>query len=214
MTATIDDVLVGSLGDANVGLAAGVGSLNPLAAQLDAMIAFGVGPLQSDLSASLDASLALTANLALSVADPTANIRAALAAIVELSATLTASLALPPTVLNLSAEIGASAALSAALTAKLGTISLLLEAALAVKIPATRLAADLSAAISAGDVVLLSFDGFSDPTDLQTIGGLIDTKFSSGIGSGAIGPGDLAAGIIMVATEPSVYASLQTIIAT
>lgn len=214
MTATIDDVLVGSLGDANVGLAAGVGSLNPLAAQLDAMIAFGVGPLQSDLSASLDASLALTANLALSVSDPTANIRAALAAIVELSATLTASLSLPPTVLNLSAEIGASAALSAALTAKLGTISLLLEAALAVKIPATRLAADLSAAISAGDVVLLSFDGFSDPTDLQTIGGLIDTKFSSGIGSGAIGPGDTAAGIIMVATTPSVYASLQTIIAT
>ena len=214
MTATLDEVLVGTLGEANIGLSAGVAALNPLAAQLDAMIAFGLGPLQSDLSASLDASLSLQATLALTLADPTANIRAALQAIIELTGTLTAALSLPPTVLNVSAELGASAAISAALTAKLGAISLLLDAAVSVKIPAVRLAADLAAAISAGSIVLLSFDGFSDPTDLQTIGGLVDSSFSSGIGSGLIAPSDNVAGIIMVAENPSVFASLGLIIQT
>lgn len=214
MAATIDDVLVGTLGEANIGLAAGVAALNPLAAQLDAMIAFGLGPLQADLSASLDAALGVQATLALTVSDPTAAIRAALQAIIELSATLTAALSLPPLVLDLSAELGASVALSAALTAKLGAISLLLEAAVSVKIPAVRLAANLAAAISAGDVVLLSFDGLSDPTNLQDIGSLISTKFSGGIGSGAIGPTENVAGIIMVVSSPSVFASLGAIIQT
>jgi hypothetical protein len=214
VTATLDEVLVGTLGEANIGLAAGVGALNPLAGQLDAMIAFGVGPLQSDLSASLDASLSLQATLALTLADPTANIRAALQAIIELTGTLTAALSLPPTVLDVSAELGASAAISAALTAKLGAISLLLDAAVSVKIPAVRLAADLAAAISAGSVVLMSFDGFSDPTDLQTIGGLVDSAFSSGIGGGLIAPTDNVAGIIMVAESPSVFASMGLIIQT
>jgi hypothetical protein len=214
MTATLDEVLVGTLGEANIGLAAGVASLNPLAAQLDAMIAFGLGPLQSDISASLDASLSLQATLALTLSDPTANIRAALQALIELTGTLTAALSLPPTVLDVSAELGASAAISAALTAKLGAISLLLDAAVSVKIPAVRLAADLAAAISAGSIVLLSFDGFSDPTDLQTIGGLIDSKFSTGIGGGLIGPTDSVAGIIMVAESPSVFASMGAIIQT
>lgn len=214
MTATINEVLVGTLGQANLGLAASVAALNPLAAQLDAMLAFGLGPLQSDLSASLDASIALQATLALSLADPTANIRAALSAVIELTATLSAALSLPPVILDVSAELGASAAISAALTAKLGAISLLLDAAVSVKIPAVRLAADLAAAISAGSIVLLSFDGFSDPTDLQTIGGLINTSFSSGIGSGLIAPTDNVAGIIMVAENASVFSSLGLIIQT
>lgn len=214
MTASIDEVLVGTLGDANIGLAAGVAALNPLSAQLDSVIAFGLGPLQSDLSSSLDASLGLQATLALTVSDPTENIRNALQAIVELIGTLTAALSLPPTVLDVSAELGASAAISAALAAKLGAVSTIIDAAISVKIPAVRLAADLTAAINAGSVALLSFDGFSDPTDLQTIGGLIDSKFSSGIGSGLIGPTDLAAGIILVAESPSVFASLGAIIQT
>lgn len=214
MTASIDDVLVGTLGDANIGLFAGVAALNPLAAQLDAAIAFALGPLQADLSASLDASIALQATLALTISDPTANIRAALQALVELSATLTAALSLPPIVLDVSAELGASAALAAALSLKLGLINALLDAMIAIKIPAVRLAADLSAALSAGDVVLLSFDGLSDPTNLQTIGNLIQSKFGAGIGSGAIGPTENVAGIIMVVTSPSVYASLGAIIQT
>ena len=214
MTATIDDVLVGTLGEANIGLAAGVGVLNPLAAQLDASIAFALGPLQADLSASLDAAIGLQATLALTATDPTALIRSALQAIIELQATLSAALSLPPVVLELSAELGASAALSAALSAKLGAITAILEAAVSIKIPAVRLAAELAAALNAGDVVLLSFDGLSDPTNLQTIGNLVSSKFSAGIGSGAIGPTENVAGIIMVVTSPSVFASLGAIIQT
>lgn len=214
MVASIDEILVGTLGEANIGLAAGVAALNPLSAQLDSVIAFGLGPLQSDLSSSLDASLGLQATLALAVSDPTQNIRNALAAIIELIGILTSALSLPPIVLDVSAELGASAAISAALAAKLGAVSAVIDAAVAVKVPAVRLAADLSAAISAGSVALLSFDGFSDPTDLQTIGGQINSKFSSGIGGGLIGPTDLAAGIILVAESPSVFASLGAIIQT
>jgi len=221
VTASIDEVLVGTLGEANIGLAAGLGLINPLAAQLDAFIAFGIGPLQSDLSAQFDASLSLQASLALTLTDPTARIRAALQAVIELTAALSAALSLPPTILDVSLELGASAAFSAALTAKLGAIQLLLEAAISVKIPAIRLAAELSAAISAGSIVLLAFDGFSDPTNMQTIGSLINTKFSSAVGSpptpgalpgGTIQPTDNVAGIIMLAESPSVFASLGAII--
>jgi hypothetical protein len=214
MTASIDDVLVGTLGEANIGLFAGVGALNPLAAQLDAAIAFALGPLQSDLSAALDAALGLQATLALQATDPTAILRSALQAIIELTASLTAALSLPPSIFDLTAELGASVSLSGALTAKLGVISALIEAAISVKIPAVRLAADLSAALNAGDVVLLSFDGLSDPTNLATIGALINAKFSTGIGSGAISPIENVAGIIMVVTSPSVFTSLGAIIQT
>ncbi len=214
MPATIDDVLVGTLGEANIGLAAGVAALNPLAAQLDAMIAFALGPLQADLSASLDAALGLSATLTLTATDPTALIRAALQAVIELQATLTAALSLPPIIFELGAEIGASVALSAALSVRLGLINALLEAAISIKIPAVRLAASLAAALNAGDVVLMSFDGISDPTDLQQIGSLIQSKFNTGIGGGAVGPTENVAGIIMVVTSPSVFASLGAIIQT
>ena len=214
MTATIDDVLVGTLGDINIGLSAGTAALNPLAAQLDAVIAFGLGPVQSDLPASLDAAIGLQATLALTLSDPTANIRKAIQALIELLASLQAALALPPTVLNIGVELGASAALSAALSAKLGAINQLLNAAIAIKIPAQRLAADLVASLNTGGMVLLSFDGLSDPTTLQQIGNLISTKFSGGVGLGAIAPTDPVAGIIMVTSAPSAFAALGAIIAT
>ena len=223
MTATIDEVLVGTLGEANVGLAAGVNLINPLAAQLDAFVAFGLGPLQDDLQDQFNAALSLQASLVLAATDPTARIRAALQAVIELTATLTASLSLPPSILDVSAEIGAAALLPAALAPKLGAIKHLLEEAIAVKVPAVRLAADLSAAISAGSVVLLSFDGLSDPTDLQTIGGLINTKFQSTVGvpptpgapvGGLLQPSDNVAGVILLAGDSSVFTALSAIIAT
>ena len=223
MAATIDEVLVGSIGSANFGIADTLGVINPLAAQLDAMIAFGLGPLQIDLAASLDASISFSASLALQVADPFANIRAALFAIIELQASLTAALSLPPLTITLGAEIGAAAAFSAALSAKLGAIQLLLEAAVNIKIPAVQLAATLSAAIAAPGVVLMSFDGISDPTTLDTIGDLISTKFDSAIGvppttgapvGGEIQSTDPVAGVIMVVKSASVFANLGLIIQT
>lgn len=214
MTATIDDVLVGTVGAAIPGLSASVAVLNPLAAQLDAVIAFGLGPVQSDLSASLDASIGLQATLALTLTDPTANIRKAIQALFELLSVLQAALSLPPVVLNVSAELGASAALSAALSAKLGAINQLLNAAIAVKIPAVRLAANLTSVLTTNGIVVESFDGLSDPTTLQQIGGLINTKFSGGVGAGAIAATDPVAGIIILTNSPLAFAALGAIIAT
>lgn len=209
MTTNINEVAVGSLGDVNVGLAATVPALNALSAQLDAAIAFALGPLQSDLAAALDAALGAQAQLSITLVDPIAYLRQALQAVLELSASLTAALSLPPLVLPIP-EIAASASIAAALSAKLGTISALIDAAIAVKIPAARLAAGFS--LDLGEVVLLSFDGISDPTTLATIGGLIDAKFNAGIGGGAIGPFDRAAGIIMVVKSPAVFAALSQIV--
>lgn len=214
MATTVDEVLVGSLGEANIALAGAVGLINPLGAQLDAMVAFGVGPLQADLSASLNASLALKASLSLQVSDPTANIRAALKAIVELQAALSAALSLPSLSLSLGAEIGAAASLSAALSAKLGGIKILIEAALAVKVPALKLAAELGISLGLGDVVVLSFDGINEGSTLSQVGSLIQSKFAGGVGSGAIGPGELASGVILVTDSGLVFDALGQLIPT
>lgn len=212
MATTVDDILVGNLGEAIPALSLSVGFINPLGAQLDAMVAFGIGPLQADLAASLDASLALTASLTLQVADPTAYIRSALEALVELSASLTAALALPPTPLLLGAEIGASVSLAAALTAKLGAIKLLIDAALAVKIPALKLVAGLPLGI--GNVVVLSFDGINEGSTLSQVGSLIQSKFTSGVGAGAIPPGAPASGVILVTSSSLVFTALGQLIPT
>lgn len=214
--AEVNDVLAGSLGDMNVGLGAAVGAINPMAAQLDAAIAIGLSPLQVDLSASLNASLALQASLSLSISDPLANIRAALAALIELQASLTAALSLPPITLSLSAELAAAASISAALSAKLGGLKLLIDAMVAIKIPAIRLAADLAADLSLGGVVVLSFDGISDGTNLQTIGNKIQARFSDagGIGFGAIGPTDHVSGIIVVTDFAPTFSAMGRILIT
>jgi hypothetical protein len=214
MATTVDEILVGTLGEANIALTAAVGLINPLGAQLDAMVAFGIGPLQADLAASLDASLALTATLSLQVTDPTAAIRAALQALIELQASLSAALALPPLTLSLGAEIGASAALAASLTAKLGTIKLLIDAAIAVKIPALKLAASLGISLGLGDVVVLSFDGINEGSTLADVGSLIQAKFAAGVGAGAITPGELASGVILVTDSNIVFTALGQLIPT
>jgi len=221
MGTTVDELFTGGLGDINVGAAAAVAFLNPLSAQMDAMLAFSLGPLVADLSVQLDASLALSATLALSISDPFANIKAALEALIELQASLTAALALPPLVLSLSAEISASAALSAALSAKLGGLNLLVDAAIAVKIPAVKAAASLSASLAAGPFVILGFDGLDvlPPADgnmtLQQVGNAIQAKFSGTIGSGpTISSSDQVSGVIIVTKAPLAFSALGNLIIT
>lgn len=221
MATSVDEIITGSLGSINVAAAAAVGAINPLAGQLDAMVALGIGPLQADISSSLSAALSLQATLSLQFTDPFAAIREALQALIELQGSLTAALALPPVVLSVSAELGAAAAVSAALTAKLGAIKLLLDAATNIKIPSVRLAADLAAALSAGPVVLLSFDGLNvsgaggpPNATLQQVGALIANKFSAPVGSPAIQPTDAVSGIILVTKTNAAFAALGSIIPT
>lgn len=217
MATSVDEVLSGSLGSVNIGAAAAVGAINPLAGQLDVMAAVGVSPLVADLTSSLDASLALSASLSLQVTDPFGAIRSALAALVELQASLTLALSLPPLTLQVSAELGAAAALSAALSARLGTVRALLDGAVNAKVPAVRLSADLAAALSAGPVVLLAFDGLGDGppnSTMQEVGALIANKLSGPVGSPAIQPTDTVSGILVLTKAPSAFAALGTLIPT
>jgi len=212
--AIIDPVASGTLGELNIGLAAAVGFINPLGAQLDALIGLGLSPLQVDLAAQFNAALAAQATLSLQVTDPLAAIRAALAAVIQLQAALTAALALPPLHLGLSAELSASAALAGALSAKIGGLRLLIAAALQVKIPAIRAAATLGAHLAAGPAIVLVFDGIADATPLATIGSLIQAKFAGGVthDGNTILPGDPVSGIMIITKGAAVFASLSAII--
>lgn len=221
MSTSINDVLSGSLGAANIGAAGAVGVLNPLAGQLDAAIAFGLGPLQADIAASLSAAVSLQASLTLQFTDPFSAIRSALQALIELQGSLTAALALPPVALSVSAELGAAAAVAAALTAKLGAIKALLDGAVAIKTPAVRLAADLAASLAVGPVVVLSFDGLNvsgsggpPGATLQEVGNLIASRFSSPVGSPAILPTNAVSGIIILTTSTAAFSALGTLIPT
>jgi hypothetical protein len=217
MGTTVDEIYTGTVGEINLSVADLSSIINPLAAQLDAAISLGLGPLQTDLAASLDASLALQASLSLSVSDPTASIRAALAAIIDLTAALSAALSLPPLQLpSIDADISAAAALSATLSARLGAIQLLIDAMLAVKIPALQLA---DVPLGIGPIVLLVFDGTNalgggGTMTLQQAGSQINSLFSSGVGSPPIGPTDLASGIIMVTSASAAMVALSEIIRT
>jgi len=220
---TVDEIFTGPSADINFGAAAAVAFLNPLSAQLDAMIGFALGPLQLDIAAQLDAAIALQANLALQLTGPSINLTAALEAIAQLQAALSAGVTLPS--LSIGAEIGASAALSAALTAKLGGLNLLIEAAIALKIPAVRAAADLAAALNVGPFVVLAFDGLdavppgADGTNmtLQEVGNQLNTLFSGGLDAigtppDTISSGDDVSGVLIVTKGASAFAGLSAII--
>jgi hypothetical protein len=154
-----------SLIEFNVGAAASVALLNPLSAQLDALLALGLGPFQASLAAQFNAAVAAQATLALtiSVGDVgiIASLKGAIAALAQLQAALAGALALglPPIQLGLTAELSATAALAASLKVQLGGLQLLIRAALAIKIPAIQAAASLTAALGVGPFYVISFSG-------------------------------------------------------
>ena len=167
----------GFLIDLNVGLAAALGFLWPLGAQIDFLLAFGLGPFEFDLAIQFEASLALQASLSISISDPLLGLQLAIQAVAQLQAALQAALTLPTFSISIGAELSASIALAAALSAKLGNITLMIEAALAIKIPAIKLAMELALKLAMGPAFLLSFSG----TDLATAGADINTTFAGGL---------------------------------
>jgi len=198
--------------DLNVGLAAAAGFLNPLGAQIDAMLSAGLGPLQFDLGVQFDAALSLQATLSIQVGNPLAALQAAIAAVAQLQVALQAALSLPAITVSIGAELGASAALGAALAVKLGALELLIAAALNIKIPAIKFAAEMAANLSAGPLILARFGG--QPTDtLASSGADIASTFGSqlSIDGVTIDPSDPVLGIILVAGTPSVGASFNAL---
>lgn len=201
----------------NVGAAAAVGFLNPLAAQIDALLALGIGPFQLALNAQFNAALGLQAQLALTISIGSfgiaAQLKGAIAALAQLQAALAASLSLgiPPISIGLSAELSATAALGASLKLQLGGLQILIQAALAIKIPAIQAAANLSAALAVGPFFAISFSG----DNLQSVSNWLSGEVAGG-GLSADGaqllPGDQTYGVMVFGTNPSFQAQFGAII--
>lgn len=193
-----------SLLDINLALAGSLAIIDPLLAAFDLTLTgqFGLGALQADLTLSFNASLSAQVQLGLQISDPLASLMASLQAIAQLTAGLEAAIALglPTISADISASISANAALTAVLGLQLGGISALIELGLSVKIPVVNLIADITAALSAGPVILLSF-GFPGNEPLASVGAQCSAMFSSGLTG--IGPGDAVAGIMLVTKVPS-----------
>lgn len=202
-----------TLAEFNVGAAAATTLLNPLAAQLDALLALGIGPFQAALSAQLSASIALQAQLSLSLSlGIAADLRLAISAAAQLQAQLTAALALGISVnASITSQFSASIALAAALKAQLGGLQAVIKAALAVKIPAIRAAADYKAALSVGPFFAVSFSG----VQLQNVSSWLSAQVSGG-GLAADGeqllPTQQTYGVFVFGTNPSFQAQFGAII--
>jgi len=204
-----------TLGEVNIALLAGVGLLNPLLLQLDLFLTgqFGLGPFLADIQVQFAAAISAQLQLSLSISDPLAAIRATIAAFASLQAALAVALSfgLPTVSLQIGAQIAAMASLSGTLALKVGGIKAMLAAGAAVKIPALRYVAQISAALSAGPVQLLSFTGDT----LSFTGNEIAALFAAGIGgSHPIGPGVPVSGILILTEDPVVFAALGGILKT
>jgi hypothetical protein len=192
-----------TIGEVNVGLAAGLGLLYPLLNQFDLMLtgSFGLGALLGDISMQLSAALALQLDMAVQVSNPLAALLAAIQATAQLAAQLSATLALglPTIQVAVSANFSAVAALSA----KLGGLQLLLQLGLAVKIPVVDFIAQLD--MSAGPVVALSF-GTPGVDTLSGIGAAFQSRFNANLEG--INPWDQVYGICLVTKAPRVWAAM------
>ena len=212
----IDHIKGATLIDFNVGCAGAVLLLNPMAAQIDALLALGLGPFQTALAAQFNAALSAQATLSLQISLGDIGLLVALQASIRALVALQASMALglPIPSLSLGAELGASVALMATLQVLLGGVRLLIEAALAVKIPAIRAAAALAAALSAGPFFGISFGMTLPQSTLAAQGAEFASLFATGLvdGTNVIDPGDPVFGVMLICKVPTLQTALQAII--
>lgn len=211
----VTDVGSFTLGEINVGLAAGIGLLNPLLLQFDLFLTgqFGLGPFLVDIQAQYNAAISAVLQLSLTTSDPLAAIRALIAAFGALQASLSVALSfgLPTVSLQIGAQISAVAALSASLSLKVAGINALLTAGANVKIPMIQFVARIGAALAAGPVHLVSFTG----DQLAVTGAELAAAFSSGLGpTDPLLPTDIVDGILIVTKDPAVFQALAAILKT
>lgn len=202
-----------SLGEFNVGAAAAVGLLNPLAAQIDGLIALGLGPFQASLNTQFNAALAAQMQLSIiGVNDTLAALKASIAAVVSLQASLQAALALGLPPISLGAEIGAQGALALTLKAQLAGLQGLIRAALAAKVPAIQGASALGGALSAGPFFAVSFSG----VQLQAVSSWLASEVAAGglsADSQVLASNEQTFGVLVFGTNPSFQAAFGAIIA-
>lgn len=204
-------VFAGTLVDINVAAAGSLTILNPLLAQIDFTLfgSLGLGALQANLQAQLSAALQASLDIGLGISNPYAGFAAALAGIAVLQATITLALSgtIPAVSLDIGASLSAMAAFAATLGVQIGGIEALIQAGIAVKIPAVSFAGSLAAALSAGPIFVLSWDGIP----LSQAGANINADFSTGLSLGPnnILPSDTVYGLLLVTKAPSAWAAIQ-----
>ncbi len=204
-----------TIGEINIGLAAGLGLLNPLLLQFDLFLTgqFGLGPFLSDVQVQFAGAISAVQSLGLNLSDPLQAIRALMAAFISLQAALSVALSfgMPTVALQITAQISAVAALSASLGLKLGGIKALIAGGLAVKTPALRFATKMAATLAAGPVHLVTFRG----NTLAGSGLELAAQFAVGLGpADPLHPGDFVDGILLVTKDPIVFQALAAILRT
>ena len=194
------------IGGINIAAAASLGIIAPLFVQLDLALfgAFGLGGIQADISAQFNAAVQAQISVSLTIQNPAL----LLSGLANLMANIQLALNLP--IPSIALDIGANISLALALGIRLGGISALIEAALAVKLPAVAFFAALAAALSAGPVFLLNFDNIT----LAGAGGEIASQFSAGLVDGGdfITAVEAVQGIILLTKSPSVFVSLGAVL--
>lgn len=211
----VNDIGSYTLGGINIGLAVGIGLINPLLLQFDLFLTgqFGLGPFLLDVQVAFNAAISAVLQLSIGISNPLAILQSLLMAMAQLQASLSVmlSFALPTVTAQIGAQIAAIAALTGALALKMGGIQALLSAGLSVKIPVVKFVGQIAGALSAGPAHLLSFTG----STLAVSGGQIAAAFTSGLGpDDPLLPTDLVDGIIIVTKDPAVFQALGLLLKT
>lgn len=215
-------VFAGTLGEINIAASGAIAILFPLLAQIDLTLfgEFGLGALSFDLNLQLQAALQASLDINLSISNPILNFQKILADIELLISDIeNAILGLIPVIsIDANLQLSFLANFAASINLQLGGLELLLQLALAVKIPAVTFAAEISAAISAGPLFVLAFDSEPAGTDitLSEVGTQIASSFATGLdfGPNHIDSTDPVFGLVLVTKAPFVWNALAVLMLT
>ena len=200
-------VFGGPIGGINIGLFAAVGLLNPLLFQLDLSLfgSLGIGALQANLSAQLSAALSASIDISIGISNPLAGFMLALAACASLAAELSLAISIGLPVLEASVQLSATAALAANLSLQIGRLELLIQAALAIKLPAVAFLAGLD--LSAGPLLVASWENIP----LSSAGAMLHSDMSDGMsyGPNTIAAHELTYGVMIFTKSPTAWVGLK-----
>lgn len=202
-------IFAGPVGGVNAAASASLNILGPLLAQIDFSLfgSLGIGTLKANLQAQLSASLKASLDLGIGISNPFAGFQAALGGIAALQAQISLALsgAIPAVSIEANAQLSALASFSGLLAVQIGGLEALIQASLAVKIPAVEFMAGLN--LSAGPIMAVAWTD----TPLNVVGAALNNDFSTGLsfGPSSIAPGDSTYGILLLTKSPSAFLSLQ-----
>ena len=203
----------GDIGSVNVGLFAAFGLLGALLANLDFMLygSIGIGALHANFSLQLQASLQASLELGLNISNPFIGFSIALSAIATLQVEIALALSGQITFsLDVSFQLSANVSLQASLMAQLGGLELVLQAAIALKIPVVEFMARLN--LSAGPLLVASWTDMR----LDQAASQVQLDAANGMSYGpiTINAWEPTYGVVILTKSPAAWASLQAILVT